>query len=242
MKKILSFSLFCALIVSLLVSPSYSQDAKTILDRIIDAQGGRKLLESIKDSTSIADMELPEMGMSGTGTMYSKEPNKMRLDLDIMGMVIIQASDGETSWEYNSQIGVSEAHTGNLESVMINSSFGNSAFLEPEKYGISYEVKGKETVDGKEYLLLERIYPDKYSITIYIDPETYLIYKFRQDSYDEMQMEILEETVFSDYKIIDGIMTAFSLKILRDGGEFAVLTITDVKFNTGLDDSFFIMN
>lgn len=31
-----SFSLLCALMVSVLVSPAYSQDAKTILDRIID--------------------------------------------------------------------------------------------------------------------------------------------------------------------------------------------------------------
>jgi len=144
--------------------------------------------------------------------------------------------------EYNSQIGVAEPLTGNMESVMINSSYGNSAFLAPEKYGISYELKGKEVADGKEYLLLERIYPDGYTTTFFIDPETYLIYKFKQESYDEMQMEILEETVFSDYREIDGIMTAFSLTILRNGGEFAVLTLTDVSFNTGLEDSWFKMN
>ncbi len=225
-----------------LISPAYSQDVKTIIDKIIDAQGGRKLLESIKDSTSIATMDLPSMGMSGTGTMYNKEPNKMRLDLDIMGMIITQACDGETAWEYNSQIGVSEPLTGNMESVFINSAYGNSAFLAPEKYGISYELKGNETINGKEYLLLERIYPDKYTIAIYIDPETFLIYKFKQESFDEMQMEVLEESVFSDYKKVDGVMTPFSITILHDGAEFAVLSVSDVQFNTGLDDSFFKMS
>ncbi len=242
MKKISSFSLLYVLIVSLLVSPAYSQDANTIIDKIIDAQGGRKLLASINDSTAVATMELPQMGMSGLGTMYNKEPNMVRLDLDILGIVFVQACDGETDWGNNPSTGVTEEMPENMAKVFRNSAFGNSAFLTPEKYGISYESKGKETLDGKEYLLLERTYPDEYTITYYIDPESYLIYKFSQKSFNEMQMEIVEETIFSDYKKIKGIMTAHSLKILRDGGEFAILTITEVKFNTGLEDSLFKIN
>ncbi len=239
MKKKSSFSLLCALMVSVLVSPAYSQDAKTIIEKIIDAQGGRKLLESIKDSTATADMELLEMGMSGVGTMYSKEPNMMRLDLDIMGMVITQACDGETAWEVNPQVGAPEVMPEDVAQVIRNNAFGNSAFLAPEKFGISYKSKGKETIDGKEYLLLERTYPDDYTITYYIDPESYLIYKSTQQSFNEMMMEVMEDNIFSDYKKIDGIMTAHSITIIREGIAFAVLTITDVKFNTGLEDSLF---
>ena len=239
MNKIFSFCLLCALMVSVLVSPAYSQDAKTILDRIIDAQGGRKLLGSIKDSTALADMELPEMELSVVGTMYSKEPNMVRLDLEIMGMVYTQACDGETAWENNPQSGVPAIMQENVARIFRNSAFGNSAFLAPEKYGIRYESKGKETIDGKEYLLLERIYPDKYTITYYIDPDSYLIYKTIQQSFNDMLMEIVEETIYSDYKKIEGIMTAHSLTIIKEGGTFAVLTITDVKFNTGLEDSLF---
>lgn len=242
MKKTLSFSLLCAFIGSLLVSPAYSQDAKTIIEKVIDAQGGRKLLGSINDSTATADMELPEMGMSGMGTMYSKEPNMVRLDLEIMGMVITQACDGETAWANNPQSGVPEVLPENVAKVFRNGAFGNAAFLAPGKYGISYEFKGKETVDGKDYLLLERTYPDKYTITYYIDPKSYLIHKSKQKSFNEMQTEIVEETIFSDYKKIQGIMTAHSLTIIREGGTFAVLTITDVKFNTGLEDSLFKLN
>ncbi len=242
MKKILFLSLLTAVTLSLFISPAYTQDTKTIIDKIIDAQGGIKLLESIMDSTSFASIEIPPMGVSGEGTMYAKEPNMTRLDLEIMGMVIVQACDGETVWEINPQTGVPDELPENLAKVFKNSAFGNSAFLAPEKHGISYGSKEKEIIDGKEYLLLERVYPDKYTITYYIDPETYLIYKTRQNSFDEMQMEIVEETIFSDYKKIKGIMTAHSLTIMRDGEEFAILTITEVEFNTGLKDSLFKIN
>lgn len=239
MKKILSFCLLCALVVSVLVSPAYSQDAKTIIEKIIDAQGGRKLLESIKDSTAFVVMELPQMGMTGEGTMSKKEPNMMRLDLEIMGMVITQACDGETAWEINPEVGVPEVMPDNIAQIFKNGAFGNSAFLAPEKFGISYEFKGKETIDGKEYLVLERTYPDDYTITFYIDPETFLIYKSIQQSFNELLMEVLEETISSDYKKIDGVMTAHSITIVREGSVFAVLTVSDVKFNTGLEDSLF---
>ena len=61
----------------------------------------------------------------------------------------------------------------------------------------------------------------------------------KQDSFDEMMTEIVEETVMSDYKKVEGVMTAHFLTILRDGVEFATMTVTDMDFNSGLEDSFF---
>ena len=182
------------------------------------------------------------MGMRGTGIWYMKEPNMVRLDMEFMGMVMTQACDGETSWATDFQTGAAEAVTGEPGSVFRNSSFGNSALLNPEKYGISYVFKGKETIEGKEYLLLDRIYPDEYTITLYIDSSTYLLYKMKQRSYNEMMMEIVEESIYSDYREVEGMKAAHTITILRDGEVFAVMTVSDTKFNTGLEDSFFKMN
>ena len=239
MKKLLSFSLLGLFILGLLVVPGSSQNADEILERIIKAQGGRKLLESIKDVTTIANMELTQMGISGSGTMYVKEPNKMRLDMEFMGMIVTQAFDGETAWWISPQSVNAENMPEELAEVMRHSSFGNSALLDPAKYGIKYTYKGKENIEGKDYLVLDRVHSGGYTIALYIDPETYLIYKMKQDSFDEMMTEIVEETIMSDYKKVDGVMTAYVLTILRDGTEFGTLTVTDVDFNSGLEDSFF---
>ncbi|UCE42154.1 MAG: outer membrane lipoprotein-sorting protein [Candidatus Aminicenantes bacterium] len=239
MKKLLSCSLLGLFILGLLVVPGSSQNANEILEKHIKAQGGRKLLESIKDVTSIANMELTQMGISGSGTMYLKEPNKVRLDMEFMGMMITQAFDGETAWGINPQTGLAEIMPDELAEVMRNSSYGNSALLDPAKYGIKYTYKGKENIEGKDYLVLDRIHSGGYKISLYIDPETYLIYKMKQDSFDEMMTEVVEETIMSDYKEVDGMMTAHVLTILRDGTEFGTLYITEVNFNSGLEDSFF---
>lgn len=239
MKRFVIGSILGLFLLGLMVSPGVSQDAQSILDKVIEAQGGRKVLEGIKDSASEATMELTQMGMGGSGIMYVKEPNMMRLDLEFMGMMITQAYDGEVAWMVNPQTGAAEELPEDLAQVMKNGSYGNAALLNPKKFGIVYKYKGKESIEGKEYLVLDRVHSDGYVITHYIDPETYLIYKIKQDSFDEMMSPIVEETVMSDYKKVNGVMTAHTIIILREGEEFGVLTITDVKFNTGLEDSFF---
>jgi outer membrane lipoprotein-sorting protein len=239
MKKSLCLTLTGLLIFGCLAGPVFGQSAEEILERVIKAQGGRKLLENIKDITTTANMELPQMGIAGTGTMYTKEPNMMRMDMEFMGMVITQAFDGEIAWGINPQTGMAEDTPEEVTEIIKNSSFGNSALLNPAKYGIKHTYKGKENIDGKDYLVLDRVHPGGYTISIYIDPDTYLFYKMKQDSFDEMMTEIVEETVMSDYKKVEGVMTAHALTILRDGVEFATLTVTDVDFNSGLEDSFF---
>ncbi|MDH4219245.1 MAG: outer membrane lipoprotein-sorting protein [Candidatus Aminicenantes bacterium] len=239
MKKLISCGLLSLFILGLLVVPGSSQNADEILERVIKAQGGRKILESIKDVTTIADMEIIQMGITGSVTIYTKEPNRLRLDIEFMGMMVTQAFDGETAWWIGSQTGMAEDMPEEVAEVVKNSSFGNSALLDPAKYGIKYTYKGEETIEGKDYLVLDRVHSGGYTIALYIDPETYLIYKTKQDSFDEMMTEIVEETIMSDYKKVEGVMTAHVLTILRDGTEFGTLTVTDVDFNSGLEDSFF---
>ena len=63
MKKLISSGLSGFFILGLLVVPGSSQNADEILEKIIKAQGGREVLESFKDSTTVADMELIQMGI-----------------------------------------------------------------------------------------------------------------------------------------------------------------------------------
>jgi outer membrane lipoprotein-sorting protein len=239
MKKLSSCGLLALFILGLLVIPGPSQNADEILERIIKAQGGRERLESIKDMTTTINMELTQMGISGSGTVCWKEPNNVRLDLEFMGMMLTRAFDGETAWMTNLETGMAEDMPEELAKVMKFSSFGNSALLDPAKYGIKYTYKGKETIGGKDYLVLDQVHSGGYTISIYIDPETYLIYKTKQDSFDQTLSEVVEENIMSDYKKVEGVMIAHVQTIFQGGTEFGTITVTVVDFNTNLEDSLF---
>ena len=244
MKKRLTFILIGLLAVGTFVSFGYSQTAREVLDKMIQAQGGRKVLESIKDTTIIGSMEMIQMGFNGTITMYQKEPNKMRMDMDLnvqgMTMTITQAFDGEKGWTTNPQTGAQEL-TGKQNEDMRRQALGNDATLNPEKYGITFTFKGKEKIGDKDYLVLEQTYKDGEKVSLFIDPATYLIYKTKGKATDQAGSEIDAETIIGDYKKVGETLVAHSMTIYQNGAEFIRMTFTKVTFNPGLDDSLFKM-
>jgi len=112
------------------------------------------------------------------------------------------------------------------------------AIIYPEKYGISYTYQGKESIEGKDYFMLEETYPDGFKATLYIDTGTYLIYK-QKVKVMQMGAEIEVEEYSSDYKKLNGMMIAQSVVSYMDGEEAQRITINEVKINTGLDDALF---
>lgn len=243
MKKLFAFGLASLLVFGWLGSWGYSQDASDIINKMIEASGGRKVLEGIKDTTLTGEMEITQMGLAGTITMYHKEPNLFRQDIEVMGMVITNAFDGEVAWMVNPQTGSVEELPESAQGMSERSAleFGNSPLLYPDKYGITFAFKGKEKVDGIECLVIDQTFENGDVNTQYIDASTYLTYKAKSKQMGAMGGEVDQEMVFSDFREVDGVMYPHSLMIYQNGEEFAVMTITELSFNTGLEDSLFQM-
>jgi outer membrane lipoprotein-sorting protein len=244
MKKIFSFSLLGFFLLSFLVSTGFGQNTQNILNRMIDATGGRKTLEDIKDTMFSGAMEIVQFGMSATITFYHKEPNKLRQDVELteIGMVITTASDGNVAWILNSQTGTVEDMPGSAGEELKNQAvnFGFSWMLNPEKYGISFADKGNETIDGKDYLVLEQTAPGDFKTTYYIDPETYLVYKSKTMITDpQTGFQVEQESISEDYRKVEGIMFAHSIILYQNGEEFGSMIVEALKFNSGLEDSLF---
>lgn len=241
MKRIFSLCLLGLFLVSLTASLGFSQTAKEILAKMIEAEGGKEVFESTKDMTISAAVELTQQGLSSTGTLYKKEPDKRRLDFEVMGMVITQAYDGKMAWWVNPQTGSEEEMSEQQAAEIKRESLPLVSFLYPEKYGITYEYKGKEKIEDKDYFVLVMTYSDGFIVTLHVDPETYFTYKSKSKTTNEMGVEIEVEQFMSDFKKTDGMTMAHSITIFHDGEENMNITITEVKFNTGLEDSLFKM-
>ncbi len=89
-------------------------------------------------------LEVVQQGLSGSITIYKKEPNKMRRDIEIMGMIITQAYDGETAWGVNIQTGNTEEMEEQQAADVKRQSLPIISMLYPEKYGFSFDYQGKE--------------------------------------------------------------------------------------------------
>ncbi len=241
MKRILSLSILCIFLLTLAAYPGFSQTAQEILKKMVEVQGGKKVFESIKDMTFSGNLEVIQQGMSGTLTVYKKEPDKRRTDVEIQGFVITQAYDGQTAWGTNMQTFATEVLSGEEAASSKREALPIVSFLYPEKYGISFVYKGKEKIENKDYFVLEESFPDGFKATVYVDSETYLTYKTKARTTAPMLGEVEVEEFNSDYKKVDGMTIAHSIVTYTNGQEYTKITISKVSFNTGLDDSLFKM-
>jgi len=233
----------CLLMLSVTAARGFSQDASAILEKMIEASGGRDALEKIKDTTISGTFDLTQMGMDGTMTIYHREPNMFRQDLEVMGMLITNAFDGEVAWMVNPQTGATEEmpEDRQADSKRGALTYGNAVLLHPEKHGVTYKLKGKETVDDVKCDVLEQVFEDGHVVTMYINADTHLVHKTKQMAMGQMGTEVDTEIVFSDYKDVDGMPAPHLVTIYQDGEEFAVMTVSEIKYNSGLEDSLFKM-
>jgi outer membrane lipoprotein-sorting protein len=246
MKKAIGGVLVAALLVTLAGLPVSGQTVKSVLDKMIEAMGGRKTIEAAKDMTMTGTIEMVQMGMSAPLTMYQKEPNKMRVDLDLSalqaGLTFTQAYDGTKGWGTNQQTMVIEAMSEAQSKDISHQAMGNEALLNPQKLGITYALKPKATLEGKDYIVLEQALADGHKTTIFLDQATYLPYKTATTTLDPMSGAIIEtESFASDYRKVNGLMIAHSIRALASGTESQRITISTVTFNSNLDDALFIM-
>ncbi len=199
-KKVCSFFVLGLFLIALTTSPGSGQTAEEIVKKMIEVQGGKKVFEGIKDMTLSGSLEVVQQGLSGSITVYKKEPDKRRVDFEVMGMLITQAYDGETAWWVNPQTGSTEEMEEQQATEMKRQSMPIVSILYPDKYGFSFDYKGKEQIEGKDYFVVEETYPDGFKATLFIDTETYLTYKAKVKIMGPMGHEVDAEQFTSDYK------------------------------------------
>lgn len=248
MKKAIHFMCMGLVLWGSSILPAQEQKtdpkAAQVLEKMIEAQGGREALAAIRDMTLSGSMELVQMGLDGNVTIFQKEPDKMRLDIEIMGMVISQAYDGKTAWFLNPQTGANEVMPEQMAADMRRQAMGDDALLNPQKYNITYTYEGTDTVEGREHHVLKQHYPDGYTAVFYLDSKTFYLTKTKSMTINQMGMEVETENYQSDFRQVDsiGLVMPFAMTTYQEKEEFMAMTVDDVRFNTGIDDSKFKMD
>ena len=82
-------------------------------------------------------------------------------------------------------------------------------------------------------------YKDGSESTMYIDPDTFLLYRTVGMTLNQTLQKVEQETTLFDYRDVDGTKVPFSIKIKQGGMDYLDLTVTEVKYNSNIDDSIF---
>ncbi len=241
----LALAAFLAAVASAVASaagPAAAQEVQDVLAKMIEAQGGREALAGVQTTTAKGEVDLLRLGMSGRLTLSQKEPDKMRLDIELSGLVVTQAFDGLLAWMSDPQGGTSQAMPEALARSMKRQAVGSAALLDPGKAGIAYALRGLEKAGGRDCHVLEQSFADGAKAVLLVDVQTGHILRSRARIQDPVSGgDVDAETVYEDYRRVGPMMVAHKVTVWQAGIESMRMVFSQVEINAALDDDYFRM-
>lgn len=193
---------------------------ESVLEGYIQAIGGKEAVESVKNITSLATMEMQGMPLEMKSIMTAD--GKMLTEMSMSGMVLQKTVfDGEKGYQtaQGKRMDYGEEEIAALKA---------SAHPFPELIIKDAKLVGAEYVDGKPAYVVQANETTKW----FYDQETGL--KILDQVTQEMQgQEFTTSTYFNDYKEVEGIKLPMQSSIEVSGQEIEM----DIKSYTINDDS-----
>lgn len=211
------------------------QNVDYVLERYVEAMGGRASLENIKSVRLSGAISYPS-GLKHNITVLKKKPDLVRVALDTGTIRFIQAYDGKVAW-FSRQAGKNAFYDrmrGQLADNFIREAPLENVLINPRDTGV--ELSLGEDVEIARIPCYQVIaeFPDSSKIIHYIEKDTFL--ERRIFEYNE-KGELVADLIPSNFEIIQGVL--FALQIIRMNGNEIVSTLQldDVEANVGILDT-----
>ncbi len=203
--------------------------ARTIVDRYIEATGGRGALEKHSSRRAVGKISMPAQGVEGDLEILAARPDLMRLRMTLPGVGEIQSGyDGRIGWTVNPLTGPMLQQGKSLEQMKLDADFDSS--LHSDKQFTSLQTIEKTTFEGRPAYKIKAVRPTGDEDLEFFDVETGLMLGAIVTR--ESPMGPVKAThVTSDYKQFGGTTIASKITQRLMGTE-QIITITAVEFDT----------
>ena len=211
-----------ALILSALVSQSLAdQPASKILDRYKKATGG-KAATRVKSTAMTGSVKSGD-GTAGRFSYQTASPNNLRFDLELGDSKVSECYNGKSAWRLDAR-GLRTLLGDEAKRLRLEALLANTRLNDLQRNRIVPQLAGKTTIGGREANAVE-FNKDGVRVKLYFDASTNLPVKRERETSDGV-----EETLYADYRAIDGVMEPFSLRIKKSASEL-LITIDRVEHN-----------
>src|SRR5579864_171688 len=211
-----------------------AQNADEVVEKHIQAKGGRDKIKSVKTLRFTAKMSMGQ-GMEAPVIMELVPPvHKLRMEFTIQGMTGIQGYDGTTGWQIMPFLGKTEPEqmTGDdLKEAKENADLVEGPLFNYKEKGNKVEYLGKGDLEGTPVQKVKLTEKDGDVTTIYFDADSYL--ELKNETTRSIRGQATDiETTFGNYKQVEGLTMPFNLETKLKGAPAPqVITIDKIEVN-----------
>jgi hypothetical protein len=209
--------------------------ADQLLDRYIEAIGGRAAWKKLTTRISTGTIDVPKMSLSGTIEIREKAPNHLLATIIIAGASFRQGFDGTVGWTDDPQNGLHEESGAELEDTRRDADFYHP--LDLHTLYSKFTVVGREKVGDRDAYAVEATRagadPDK----LYFDTQTALVLRIFTRHHTADGVTAFQEDL-EDYREVDGVKLPFTVHQVSTDSAFTI-KFTEVRQNVDLDGTQF---
>ena len=209
-----------------------------IVDNYFENIGGKEAWREIKSMKITGDGI--QMGMNFPLVVLAKEPNMNKVQVDIQGMQIIEAFDGEVAWATNPFAGMTEPtkKTDEETAEMAKEEF-QDALLDYKEKGHTLTIEGTEEYEGTAVYKINLLKADGNERIYFFDTELFVPVAIRSVVKTGQLKGQTIDNITSDYQEVDGVMVAFSMKQTVNGQTMMEMAAKTIEFNIPISDEEF---
>jgi hypothetical protein len=236
--RLLTLGTLLAIAASLgAAEPAAPPTAQQILDRYVEAAGGRAALEKLKSRVMKGKIEVTALGVTGPFEVRAKAPNKQVSTVEFEGFgAMREGFDGTVAWAVAPLQGVRTKSGGELARVQ-----RSTVFPRELKFRETYdrlEAKGASKVGAADTWVLEGTVKNGKPDRLYFDQKSGLL--LREETVVESPVgEMNFQIDLSDYRDIDGIKVPFTMRVPQPAEVGFQIRFDEVKHNVDLADTEF---
>lgn len=202
--------------------------AQTLIDRHIEAVGGRDAVKSINSVAARGSLSIPANGITGTIEVFSARPNKTLAKTSLAGIgEIVEGFDGKVAWSNSPMTGPMIASGQELEERAFYSDF-DGALGVASRYE-SIKTVEKTTFEGRPVYKVALTKKTGGDDIEFYDVETGLKAGAMMERANPMGT-ISVTVAVSDYKKFDKLLQPTVVKQRAAGAEI-VTTFTSIEYN-----------
>ena len=219
-----------------------AQTVDEIIQKNLEARGGLDKITAVKSGKLSG--KILRQGMEMPITMWYVKPDKIRTELTFSDKSMTFAYDGNIAWQISPFTGSTDPQeiTGDMaDNIKENIESLNEPFIDYEKKGHKIEFIGKDEWEGTDVLKLKLTLKSGKVSTIFIDAETFIELKRENVRSLDNGQEIRAESLFGDYKPVDGVMMPHSISMTANGQKAGEIIFDSVETNVKTEDGFFSM-
>jgi zinc protease len=240
-----SRSHFATIVISaavLLVNVARAADdlpkAETILDKYVEATGGKAAHQKNHSEISKGTLEMAAMGVKGAVTSYRTEGDKSLTEIDLGSLgKSREGSDGTTFWSLSSMMGPHLKEGPEKAQAMLSAKF--NADVNWRDVFKEAKTTGTDTVEGKECYKVQLTPAEGSPITQCYDKQSNLMVKMTMTAQTPMGEQVVDSYA-TDYRKEGDVLVPHKIKQSVASQEI-VINIDSVNFNVDIPADKFVL-